>query len=162
LQLRPKQLQSEYLYDALRLTPLEAICQLPWYRITRAETRLLKRYADGVVAPLDDPCTIVELGCGSGTSSATVAQALRRRGSPVLVHLIDISATALELSERTCGSSARVDRRPSRHLTSKGFGARRGATRQPSASSSSARTSATWIRRGGGVPARRAQLSRQR
>ena len=101
LQLTPKQLQSKYLYDALGSHLFEAICHLPWYRITRAETRLLERYADGVVAPLDDPCTIVELGCGSGTKLATVAQALRRRGSPVLVHLIDISATALELSERT-------------------------------------------------------------
>jgi L-histidine N-alpha-methyltransferase len=101
LQLTPKQLQSKYLYDALGSHLFEAICQLPWYRITRAETRLLERYADGLVEPLGDPCTIVELGCGSGTKLATIAQALRRRGSPVLVHLIDISATALELSERT-------------------------------------------------------------
>ncbi len=101
LQLRPKQLQSKYLYDALGSHLFEAICQLPWYRITRAETHLLERFADGVVAPLGEPCTIVELGCGSGTKLATIAQALRRRGSPVLVHLIDISATALELSERT-------------------------------------------------------------
>jgi dimethylhistidine N-methyltransferase len=108
LALRPKQLQSKYLYDALGSHLFEAICQLPWYRITRAETQLLEQFADGIVEPLADPCTIVELGCGSGTKLATIARALRRRGSPVLIHLIDISATALELSERTLRSVPRA------------------------------------------------------
>ena len=39
LALTPKQLQSKYLYDALGSSLFEAICRLPWYRITRAETR---------------------------------------------------------------------------------------------------------------------------
>ena len=37
LALTPKQLQSKYLYDALGSSLFEAICRLPWYRITRAE-----------------------------------------------------------------------------------------------------------------------------
>ncbi len=45
LALTPKQLQSKYLYDALGSSLFEAICRLPWYRITRAESRLLKRHA---------------------------------------------------------------------------------------------------------------------
>ena len=33
---RPRQLQSKYLYDSLGSCLFEAICRLPWYRITRA------------------------------------------------------------------------------------------------------------------------------
>ena len=38
LALVPKQIQSKYLYDALGSSLFEAICRLPWYRITRSET----------------------------------------------------------------------------------------------------------------------------
>ena len=47
LQLTPKQLQSKYFYDALGSSLFEAICRLPWYRITRAEHRLLDRARGG-------------------------------------------------------------------------------------------------------------------
>ncbi len=46
LALTPKQLQSKYLYDALGSSLFDAICRLPWYRITRAEMRLLGAHAD--------------------------------------------------------------------------------------------------------------------
>lgn len=103
LALNPKQIQSKYLYDALGSCLFEAISRLPWYRITRAEGRLLSRWAAQVVAPLTDPLTLVELGCGSGEKIAMLAEALRSRRRPVSVHLIDISHTALEQSERTLG-----------------------------------------------------------
>ena len=103
LRQRPKQLPTKYLYDALGSHLFEAICQLPWYGITRAATLLLERFAEQMVEPLRDPCTLVELGCGSGEKLALVGEALRGRGGDVLVHLIDISRTALELSRRTLG-----------------------------------------------------------
>lgn len=101
LSLVPKQIQSKYLYDALGSCLFEAISRLPWYRITRAEGRLLSRWAGQAVAPLPDPLTLVELGCGSGEKIAMLAEALRSRRRTVSVHLIDISQTALEQSERT-------------------------------------------------------------
>jgi dimethylhistidine N-methyltransferase len=101
LALVPKQIQSKYLYDALGSSLFEAISRLPWYRITRAEGRLLSRWAGQAVAPLPDPLTLVELGCGSGEKIAMLAEALRSRRRTVSVHLIDISQTALEQSERT-------------------------------------------------------------
>jgi len=103
LALTPKQLQSKYLYNALGSALFEAITHLPWYRITRAEGRLLSRFAPDVVRPLADPITMVELGSGSGEKIAVLAEGLRSRRSRVTVHLIDISPTALELSERTLG-----------------------------------------------------------
>lgn len=103
LALEPKQLQSKYLYNGLGSALFEAICHLPWYRITRAEGRLLSRFAADMVRPAADPVTLVELGSGSGEKLAMIAEGLRNRRSRVLVHLIDISPDALELSERTLG-----------------------------------------------------------
>ena len=101
LALAPKQLQSKYLYDALGSSLFEAICRLPWYRITRSETDLLARHAASVVAALGDgQGTIVELGCGSGEKIVLLAKALERRGASAHVHLIDISSQALEQSEQ--------------------------------------------------------------
>ena len=101
LALAPKQLQSKYLYDALGSSLFEAICRLPWYRITRSETDLLARHAGSVVAALGHgEGTIVELGCGSGEKIVLLAEALERRGASAHVHLIDISSQALEQSEQ--------------------------------------------------------------
>ncbi len=103
LALSPKQLQSKYLYDGLGSSLFEAICYLPWYRITRAEARLLRRVAGEMVSELSDPLTLVELGCGSGEKLAMIVEALRSRRRAVSVHLIDISPVALEHSERALG-----------------------------------------------------------
>jgi L-histidine N-alpha-methyltransferase len=103
LALIPKQIQSKYLYNGLGSCLFEAISRLPWYRITRAEGRLLARWADQMVSGIPDPLTLVELGCGSGEKVAMLAEALRSRRRQVSVHLIDISPVALELSERTLG-----------------------------------------------------------
>jgi L-histidine N-alpha-methyltransferase len=115
LALAPKQLQSKYLYDALGSSLFEAICRLPWYRITRAERALLHRHAPEIVARLCAPRPgsgqadegavplIVELGCGSGEKIVILAEALQSAGGHGRVHLIDISPQALEQSERTLG-----------------------------------------------------------
>src|SRR3954467_16000645 len=77
LAMTPKQLQSKYLYDALGSSLFEAICRLPWYRITSAERRLLEQHAMEIVTRICHPSSgsggesetvplIVELGCGSG------------------------------------------------------------------------------------------------
>jgi L-histidine N-alpha-methyltransferase len=106
LALTPKQLQSKYLYDALGSSLFEAICRLPWYRITRAERGLLDRHAPEIVARLcveGNVPLIVELGCGSGEKIVILAEALQAAGGRGRVHLIDISSQALEQSERTLG-----------------------------------------------------------
>jgi dimethylhistidine N-methyltransferase len=100
LRRRPRQLQSKYFYDALGSHLFEAICHLPWYKITRAEWALLERHAADILRALNQPTSIVELGCGSGGKLALLAEVCRR---PVLVQLVDVSRTALELSARTLG-----------------------------------------------------------
>ncbi len=101
LALTPKQLQSKYLYDPLGSSLFDAICRLPWYRITRSETRLLAEHADAIVGALGAAHgTIVELGCGSGEKLLLLAEALTRHGGSAHVHLIDISSQALEQTEQ--------------------------------------------------------------
>src|SRR5436305_5698422 len=68
----PRQLPSRYLYDALGSCLFEAICRLPWYPITRAETRLLTAHRQEIFNTGLPPSRIVELGCGSGEKLATL------------------------------------------------------------------------------------------
>jgi dimethylhistidine N-methyltransferase len=104
LSLRPKQLPSRYLYDALGSELFEAICRLPWYRITRAELRLLNAHAASIVRAVEPLATIVELGSGSGAKLRVLLEAGRVSRRPVDVHLVDVSAEAIELSDRTLGA----------------------------------------------------------
>ena len=101
LTLMPRQLPSRYFYDPLGSALFEAICELPWYGITRAERMLLERHSREIFARVGSLSTLVELGPGSGDKLASL---LSRGGAPargLTVHLVDISAAALNLAERT-------------------------------------------------------------
>src|SRR5207249_2774602 len=64
LRREPRQIPSKYFYDELGSALFEAICRLPWYRITRAETAMLVRHARDIFRDLRRPVTLAELGCG--------------------------------------------------------------------------------------------------
>lgn len=99
LQRTPRQLQSRYLYDELGSRLFEAICRLPWYRITRAEERLLDRYRQPLAAAVAGtdgaPLALVELGVGSGEKLASIIGSLPD-GLTRDVYLIDVSPAALD------------------------------------------------------------------
>src|SRR5439155_17261166 len=75
LRLTPRQLPSRYLYDALGSALFEAICELPWYPITRAERALLARHGREILSRVDPLAMLVELGPGSGDKLAALAAA---------------------------------------------------------------------------------------
>ncbi len=94
----PRQLPSRYLYDALGSALFDAICRLPWYPVTRAETRLIDAHARDILRLAGNPPIVGELGSGSGEK---LARLLGVVPSPRTVHLVDVSAAALETAERT-------------------------------------------------------------
>jgi len=100
LALTPRQLPSRYLYDALGSALFEAICRLPWYRITRAEMRLLTEHGHEIFARVPRLSTLVELGSGSGEKLAVLIEAGRPDEALVDAHLIDVSSAALDTATR--------------------------------------------------------------
>jgi L-histidine Nalpha-methyltransferase len=93
-----KRLPPRWFYDALGSSLFESICRLPWYGITRAESALLAAHARDVAAALGDAASIIELGGGSGEKLSLLLDALDERKYATRVHLVDVSARALELA----------------------------------------------------------------
>jgi dimethylhistidine N-methyltransferase len=108
LLLQPRQLPSQYFYDALGSALFDAICRLPWYRVTRAEQRLLSRHAADVLQRAGAIARIVELGPGNGEKLATLVEIGRRGATPLAVELVDVSGAALSLAARTLAQLPRV------------------------------------------------------
>jgi L-histidine Nalpha-methyltransferase len=124
LQRTPRQLQSRYLYDDLGSRLFDAICRLPWYRVTWAEERLLAQHAGALAARVagdGQQVALVELGVGSGEKLAQLLLAMPPGLAPD-VHLIDVSPAALDAtSARLSGLDSVVHR----HLATYEEGLRR-------------------------------------
>lgn len=105
LQLTPRQLPSLYLYDALGSALFDAICELPWYGITRAENRLLARHRQEIFAHVPGLKRIVELGPGDGRKLQTLVGAAT---TPLTIHLVDVSAGALTRAAHTVSDALHV------------------------------------------------------
>jgi L-histidine N-alpha-methyltransferase len=96
----PKHLPPKYFYDALGSALFEAICQLPEYYLTRAETEILKTYSDEIAGSLNGRVRLVELGSGSASKSRYLIEAFIRRQGELHYQPVDISRTMLEESSR--------------------------------------------------------------
>jgi dimethylhistidine N-methyltransferase len=107
LQLTPRQLPSRFLYDTLGSALFDAICQLPWYRITRAELQLLQQHAPTIGHVLQHGGRVVEPGGGNGEKLATLLTHARVRG--VHAHSIDLSEAALARSVQTLAAIDDLD-----------------------------------------------------
>jgi L-histidine Nalpha-methyltransferase len=93
-----KWLDAKYLYDALGSALFEAICELPEYYLTRAETEILSARAREVVEALGSPMEIIELGSGSATKTRYVIEAALLHQQQLRYRPVDISASALASS----------------------------------------------------------------
>ena len=103
LALTPRQLPSKYLYDPLGSALFDAITQLPWYSLTRAEAGLLQAHAADIFDAADRVTTILELGPGSGDKLLTLIHSGGAQREPLDVRLIDVSPSALARATRTLG-----------------------------------------------------------
>src|SRR3954470_15469022 len=91
-----KTLPSKYLYDPLGSALFDAITLLPEYGLTRADERLLRRYADAIATRITPGLTVVELGSGSGRKTRPLLEAISAYQRSVSYYAIDGSASALE------------------------------------------------------------------
>jgi L-histidine Nalpha-methyltransferase len=94
----PKALFPRYLYDALGSRLFEAICELPEYYVTRAETEIIQRHAGEMAAVLEGPVRLVELGSGDGRKTRLLMDALVARQGQLEYLPIDVSSSAVEQS----------------------------------------------------------------
>jgi L-histidine N-alpha-methyltransferase len=93
-----KALQPKYFYDALGSQLFEAICHLPEYYLTRAESEILRSNSDEIVASLSGPARLVELGSGSAEKTRYLIEALIGRQGSLNYLPVDISSASLERS----------------------------------------------------------------
>ncbi|HVG09473.1 MAG TPA: L-histidine N(alpha)-methyltransferase [Thermoanaerobaculia bacterium] len=92
----PKILQPKYFYDELGSLLFGAICALPEYYPTRAETEILHAHAGEIAASVNGPVRMVELGSGDARKTRLLVDALLARQGQLDYMPMDISRSALE------------------------------------------------------------------
>lgn len=97
LSAEPKQLSCRYFYDDEGSRLFEAICELPEYYLTRAETEILTRHARDIAALFEGDVTVIELGSGNAVKTRLLLEALLP-GRRVRYVPIDIWRPVLEHS----------------------------------------------------------------
>jgi len=97
-----RELPSKYLYDEVGSELFEAICLLPEYGLTRADTRLLQRHAAEIVARMPLPTHVAELGSGSGKKTRFILEAIAKH-QRTFYYPIEISPAALAACEKELG-----------------------------------------------------------
>ena len=76
LGLMPKRLAPKYFYDRAGSELFDAICELPEYYVTRAETSIMRARVIEVVAGWGPRVRVIEPGAGSFTKTRLVLEAL--------------------------------------------------------------------------------------
>ncbi len=97
-----RELPSKYLYDEVGSELFEAICLLPEYGLTRADTRLLQRHVEEIIPRMPLPAHVAELGSGSGKKTRLILEALAKR-QRTFYYPIEISPAALAACEKELG-----------------------------------------------------------
>jgi dimethylhistidine N-methyltransferase len=95
-----KFLLPQYFYDALGSALFGAICELPEYYVTRAETEILALQADEIARAFSAPVRLVELGSGYARKTRLLFDAVMGRQDELEYVPIDIDPHVLEESAR--------------------------------------------------------------
>src|SRR6266550_2102294 len=100
LQKPQKELQPWYFYDAIGSALFAAICELPEYTITRAETEIFRRHSPAIARAFRSPERIVELGSGDARKTRLLLDAVVARQPRLTFVPIDVDGALLESSAR--------------------------------------------------------------
>jgi L-histidine N-alpha-methyltransferase len=96
----PKTLPPKYFYDELGSRLFEAICCLPEYYLTRAETEILATRAHEITQRTASNARLIELGSGNAEKTRYIIDAFLHRQTDLHYIPIDISADSLERSSK--------------------------------------------------------------
>ena len=94
----PKRLSCRYFYDREGSRLFEAICALPEYYLTRAETEILRDHVREIAEDFPGDVSVIELGSGSAVKTRLLLEALRPGRRNVRYVPIDICRIVLEES----------------------------------------------------------------
>ena len=94
----PKTLKPKYFYDDLGSRLFEAICSLPEYYLTRAESEILRTRVREIVRAIESPVRLVELGSGNAEKTRFLIEAILERQGELHYFPVDISPESLERS----------------------------------------------------------------
>src|SRR5437667_9208251 len=86
----PKRLPCCYLYDRLGSRLFEAICELPEYYLSRAETAILHAHAEEIAGLFPGVPDLLELGSGSAVKTRLLIEAFLRSGERLRYVPLDI------------------------------------------------------------------------
>jgi L-histidine N-alpha-methyltransferase len=89
-----KSLPSIYFYDDHGSALFEEITLLPEYYLARAETQILEKYADDIIAAIH-PDELVEIGAGYARKTQLLLTAIHEREAGNVYVAIDVSEAAL-------------------------------------------------------------------
>ncbi|HET7433893.1 MAG TPA: L-histidine N(alpha)-methyltransferase [Thermoanaerobaculia bacterium] len=96
----PKTLPPRWFYDDLGSSLFDAICNLPEYYVTRAETEILTARAAEMARAFGTPIRLVELGSGSARKTRILLDAITERQPQLEYVEIDVDAGMLEATGR--------------------------------------------------------------
>ncbi len=91
----PKSLPSKLFYDGPGSVLFEEITHLPEYYLTRTELEILQRRDSEIAKAVGSNITVVELGAGTATKTATLLRALAGKQIRTSYFPVDISPSAL-------------------------------------------------------------------
>lgn len=94
----PKFLLPQYFYDALGSALFAAICELPEYYVTRAESEILAAHAGEIASSFGGPLRLVELGSGSAQKTRLLIDAVLARQPELVYAPLDIDPSVLTAS----------------------------------------------------------------
>lgn len=92
----PKSLPPRYFYDDLGSALFEAICHLPEYGVTRAESEILSASAADIARVFGRDIRLVELGSGSARKTRYLLDAITSRQPDLEYVPLDVDAHMLE------------------------------------------------------------------
>jgi L-histidine Nalpha-methyltransferase len=103
-----KKIPPRYFYDDLGSSLFEAITLLPEYGLTRADERVLCRYAGQIAGRTGSLSIVAELGSGNGKKTKRILNALLQENNTLVYRPIDVSCSALDACQRELGDVCEI------------------------------------------------------